>query len=196
VRESLGEADWVSVKVDAGDEATWMRLNRPHPDLDFTRLREGITRFAGEYEGELVTETMLIEGVNDSSESIAAVAELLADVGASRTYLAIPTRPTPYSSITAPDESTVNRAYHLMVERLPAVEYLVGYEGDEFASTGDPKADLLSITAVHPMRASAVSSLLERSGAGWEVVRELVDEEAIVEVSYRSERFYSRRWRR
>lgn len=196
VRDALGGADWVSVKVDAGDEATWMRLNRPHPDLEFTRIREGIARFAGEYGGELVTETMLVDGVNDSSESIAAVAELLADLGASRTYLAIPTRPTPYPNVIAPDEGTVNRAYQLMVGRLPSVEYLVGYEGDEFASTGDPKADLLAITAVHPMRASAVGSLLERSGASWEVVQELIDEGDILEVGYRNERFYSRRWRR
>ncbi len=31
VRCEVAEADFVSVKVDAGDEATWRRVNRPHP---------------------------------------------------------------------------------------------------------------------------------------------------------------------
>ena len=77
---------------------------------------------------------------------------------------------------------------------MPHVEYLIGYEGDEFAASGNPGQDLLSITAVHPMRASAVRELLEQTGAPWTVVEELIAEGRIKEVTHREEQFYLRRF--
>jgi wyosine [tRNA(Phe)-imidazoG37] synthetase (radical SAM superfamily) len=41
---------------------------------------------------------------------------------------------------------------------------LIGYEGSAFAFTGDVREDLLSITAVHPMREEAVRELLRKAG--------------------------------
>ncbi len=146
VREALNAADWVSVKVDAATEATWRRLNRPHPGLDFTTVQNGISRFGEEFNGDLVSETMLIDGINDTRESLVTVGEFLHRVGIHTSYLAIPTRPTPYPAITAPKEEAVNQAYQLLIDYVPRVEYLIGYEGDAFASSGDPTTDLLAIT--------------------------------------------------
>lgn len=52
------------------------------------------------------------------------------------------------------------------------VEYLIGYEGDAF--TGDIEKDILSITAVHPMREEAVRTMLSQAGSSWEVVDRLM----------------------
>ncbi len=196
VRAALATADWVSVKVDAGDDVTWRRINRPHPDLDFDTVMGGLSRFAADFDGEIVSETMLVAGINDSPAAATAVGAFLRETPIGKAYLAIPTRPTPYSGITAPDEKTVNRAHQLMSEHVSQVEYLVGYEGDAFASSGDPRRDLLSIAAVHPMRASAVHRLLARTGAAWSVIDDLVEDGSLVEVAYRGERYYVRRFRR
>jgi wyosine [tRNA(Phe)-imidazoG37] synthetase (radical SAM superfamily) len=196
VREALASADWVSVKVDAATEAIWRQVNRPDPSLHLAEVQDGIGRFAAEFDGRLVSETMLIKGVNDGPGSVAAVGDFLVDVGIATAYLAIPTRPTPYPAITAPNEATVNRAFQVLAGLVPRVEYLIGYEGDEFASTGDPRADLLAITAVHPMRASAMTQLLARTASSWEVVDDLVAQGHLTEVTHRGERYYVRRWRR
>jgi wyosine [tRNA(Phe)-imidazoG37] synthetase (radical SAM superfamily) len=196
VREALTRADWVSVKVDAATDAIWRHVNRPEPSLDLADVHDGIRRFARSFEGQLVSETMLIDGINDAPESMAAVGELLVDIGIATAYLAIPTRPTPYPAITAPDEATVNTAFQVLAEHVPHVEYLIGYEGDEFASTGDPQVDLLAITAVHPMRASAITNLLARTGASWHVVDDLVAQGHLAEVTHRDEQYFVRRWRR
>jgi wyosine [tRNA(Phe)-imidazoG37] synthetase (radical SAM superfamily) len=42
VRANLGRADWVSVKVDAADEAIWRRINRPDPGLALDVVLDGI----------------------------------------------------------------------------------------------------------------------------------------------------------
>ena len=194
IRETLDGAAWVSVKVDAATEETWRHVNRPHPDLAFRTVREGIARFTESFDGDLVSETMLVAGINDHVESVQGIGEFLRDTGFATAYLSIPTRPTPFAAITAPDEQTVNRAYHILAENVTHVEYLVGYEGDEFASSGDPREDLLSMIAVHPMRASAVRELLDQTGAGWAVVEGLIADGGLIETTYRDDTFYVRRF--
>ncbi len=196
VRSTLNGADWVSVKADAAVEGTWRHLNRPDPTLDFSTVRDGIARFASEYPGDLVSETMLVAGINDGPEEVEAVGSFLRDAGFTRSYLSIPTRPTPYAAITAPDEDTVNHAYQVLSRFIEHVEYLVGYEGDAFAATGDPRADILGITAVHPMRASAIEELLERSGSSWQIVDDLIAAGSLVETTYRDDTFFVRRFSR
>jgi len=72
------------------------------------------------------------------------------------------------------------------------VEYLIGYEGNAFAYTGNAENDLLSITSVHPMRESAVSDLLTKAGADWSVVDKLIAENKLVETEYETHKFYLR----
>ena len=77
VRDDLHLADWVSLKMDAGDNDTWQKINRPAPGLDFDKTIESINLFADEYKGILCTETMLIDGINDTVENITNVSELI-----------------------------------------------------------------------------------------------------------------------
>lgn len=92
----------------------------------------------------------------------------------------------------APDESTLNQAYHIFTDVLPRVELLIGYEGNAFAATGDATTDLLSITAVHPLRDDAVIALLARCGATWDLVEGLVDGGALIAIPYNQHTFYLR----
>jgi wyosine [tRNA(Phe)-imidazoG37] synthetase (radical SAM superfamily) len=196
VREDLMGADWVSLKVDAVEERTWQRINRPHGSLDLSSILEGAVAFARDYRGELATETMLVAGVNDGEEDLGAIARFLAHLQPDRAYLSIPTRPPAESWALAPDEQAVNRAYHILREKLEQVEYLIGYEGNAFAFTGDVEQDLLSITSVHPMREDAVSEFLSRAGNGWAAVQQLVAGGQLIETEYDGHTFYLRRLRR
>jgi wyosine [tRNA(Phe)-imidazoG37] synthetase (radical SAM superfamily) len=194
VRRALRAADWVSVKVDCVDEAIWRRVNRPPAQLELRTVLDGIRVLAEGFPGRLVSETMLVAGVNDGVEAVSGVGACLLELGISTAYLAIPTRPPAVPSVRAPDEQTVIRAYEALAEAVPVVEYLIGYEGDAFAASGDARADLLSISAVHPLRESAVRELLARSGAAWELVERLLEEGMLRRVDYEGTRFYLRRF--
>ena len=93
-----------------------------------------------------------------------------------------------------PDEEAINRGYQTLSEKVEQVEYLIGYEGNAFAFTGKVEEDLLSITAVHPMREQAVDEFLARAGADWPVVRGLIAQGRLVEAEYEGARFYVRRF--
>jgi wyosine [tRNA(Phe)-imidazoG37] synthetase (radical SAM superfamily) len=194
VRKDLMSADWVSLKIDAVQEEMWHRVNRPHGRLELATILEGALMFATDYGGELVTETMLVAGVNDGEEHLRAIAGFLARLQPARAYLSVPTRPPAEPWAQVPDEQVVNRAYQLLRKEVEQVEYLIGYEGNAFASTGDVEEDLLSITAVHPMREDAVRTFLARARANWTTVQRLVAEDRLVEVEYDDHRFYVRRF--
>jgi len=80
VRADLMNVDWVSLKFDAVREDVWRRINAPRADLDLTEIQEGARRFADEYRGRLVTETMLIEGLNDDVALLEELADFLAEL--------------------------------------------------------------------------------------------------------------------
>ena len=220
VRDDLVDADWVSLKVDAASEDVWRRIDRPHGSLRLASVLGGMLEFADAYRrtsgadrrtsgadrrtsgagrrtspGELVTETMLVRGVNDGVEHVKEIADFLARLAPDRAYLAIPTRPPAEPLLRPPREESINRAYQILSDRLDHVEYLIGYEGNAFAFTGNVEEDLLSITAVHPMREDAVRDFLARADAGWPVVRWLIAQGRLVETEYEGHKFYMRKLR-
>jgi wyosine [tRNA(Phe)-imidazoG37] synthetase (radical SAM superfamily) len=193
VRQDLQKANWVCLKIDAATPDVWQNLNRPHKQLTLDMVLDGILRFAKSFQGELTTETMLVPCVNDDLQELNKIAVLLAELKPVKSYLAIPTRP-PAEPIGPVTEQTLNAAYQTFSKKLSTIEYLIGYEGNAFASTGNAVDDLLSITAVHPMREEAVKDLLNRLGTGWEIVQGLIDNGNLVELKYREKKFYARKF--
>jgi wyosine [tRNA(Phe)-imidazoG37] synthetase (radical SAM superfamily) len=193
VREALMKADWVSLKIDSVQEESWRRINRPYGTLQLSSIQQGMLEFARTYRGELVTETMLVRTVNDSENGLSNIADFLARLRPDRAYLAIPTRPPAEEWAQPPPEEIINQAYHILHERIDQVEYLIGYEGNDFAFTGNVEEDLLSITAVHPMREEAVSDFLTRAGSDWSVIHRLINRDQLIETKYKGRKFYMRR---
>ncbi|MDX9786440.1 MAG: radical SAM protein [Desulfobacterales bacterium] len=194
VREELCMADWVSLKMDTVQEAIWRRINRPHSMLRLSLILEGVRAFAKSFTGRLVTETMLLGGVNDNEDRMKEVADFLYQLQPVAAYLSIPTRPPAEKWARVPNEETLNRAYQLLSGKVNRVEYLIGYEGNAFAFTGDIEKDLLSITAVHPMRKEAVGELLSRAECSWQVVDRLVTRGDLLEIRYHDHIFYLRKF--
>jgi len=192
VQNALHKADWVSLKVDASDDPTWRHINRPHNDLQLDRILDGIKSFANDYQGTLATETMLVQGINDSVASVTSVADFIEQLVPAAAYLAVPTRPTSEMDIVPPTERVINQAYQILSDKLPRVELLIGYEGNAFASTGNAEEDLLSITAVHPMREDAVKTYLLKAGEDWELVLRLIEEGKLHKTEHQGSHFYLR----
>jgi wyosine [tRNA(Phe)-imidazoG37] synthetase (radical SAM superfamily) len=194
VRAELRQADWISLKVDAVTAEVWRRLNRPYGTLPLSAILEGALEFRAAFDGKLVTETMLVAGVNDSPNLVKETAGFIARLQPDTAYLSIPTRPPAESWVRPSDEAVINRAYQLFSDRgVKRVEYLIGYEGNAFACSGNVEDDLLSITAVHPMREDAVKQLLTHAKAPWSVVQRLMAQGQLIETSYNQQTFYLRK---
>ena len=193
VREELATAYWVSLKVDTLDEDTWHRLNRPHKALNLPDILGGMMEFRSMFTGTLVTETMLVAGVNDTDRHATAAATFLSHLGPDKAYLSVPTRPPAVAWVRPPSSEAMVRYHEVFETRVSKVEYLMGYEGSTFSAAGDPRDNLLSVTAVHPMRRDAVEELLAKAGATWDLVEELLRDGSLREADYSGHRYYLRR---
>ena len=193
VRDDLHKADWVSLKIDAVSQDIWRRIDRPHGSLKLDKIWDGISEFSRIFNGELATETMLIQDVNDDVKEVEQVADLIAKLNPKKSYVSIPTRPPAEKTATPATEYEINRAYQIFKVRGIDVEYLIGYEGNAFAYTGNVEEDLLSITSVHPMREEGIEEFLTKAKAGWRLVKKLIDEDKLIQVEYKDKKFYMRK---
>ena len=194
VREDLLKLNLVSLKLDAVSEDLWRRIDRPHKTLRLDKILEGMLEFRKEFKGKLVTETMLIDGIN-YSEEFERIAHFLKELKPDIAYIAVPTRPPWEKWVKPAREEIINMAFQAFAEAIgeEKVEYLIGYEGNAFAFTGNVEEDILSITAVHPMREDALKELLEKANVDWATVEKLIEEGKLIELEYGKKRFYMRK---
>jgi wyosine [tRNA(Phe)-imidazoG37] synthetase (radical SAM superfamily) len=188
VRAELAAADLVSIKVDAVEDRAWRRVDRPSGALALEVALDGIRRFAAERRGGLLTETMLVRGLNDSPAVVEGVAAFLETLRPDVAYLAVPTRPPAEPDVDAPCEATLVAAFETLAARLPRVELLTGDESGPFGRSGDPVTDLLAILAVHPMQEPAARRYLAEGG-GRPGLEALLANGQVVRVSHRGRPF-------
>ncbi len=193
VQDALSILDWISVKIDGITEKVWKRIDRPHKALNLLDILRGIEKLKRNFKGVFTTETMLVKGVNDHKEELEKIAQFLNKLKPHKAYISIPTRPPAEPWVESPSEDAINNAYQIFTSYKIDTEYLIGYEGSEFAYTGNPEEDLLSITSVHPMREEGVKNFLEKSGKDWSFIQKLIQKGVLVEVEFEGKRFYMRK---
>jgi len=195
VRDKLCKADWVSVKIDAINKDIWKKIDRPYKSLKLDRILDGISKFSRAFDGDLVTETMLIKDVNDSEKELEAIADFISGLNHKKSYISIPIRPPTEKWVKPADEQEINTAYQIFKEKEIDVEYLIDYEGNSFAFTKNVEEDLLSITSVHPMRREGVEVFLQKANANWEVIKKLLGENKLIKLQYHGKDFYMKKIR-
>jgi wyosine [tRNA(Phe)-imidazoG37] synthetase (radical SAM superfamily) len=194
IQNDLLNADYVSVKADSFNIETWRKINKPHKNLNLNEIVSGISSFARNFSGKLVTETMLLKGINDTYDELNNTACFIEIFKPAVAYIAVPTRPPAFKEAIPADESAVNEAYHIFKKHIREVELLTGYEGNAFSSTGNFKTDILGITAVHPMREDAVLELLHKTNSDKSLLDRLVEKKHVEKLNYNGHNYYLRKF--
>jgi len=73
VRAACRAIDLILPSLDAGDEETFQRINRPHAGLTLQMVVGGLAALRREFAGQLWLEVFVIAGLNDSDEQIARI---------------------------------------------------------------------------------------------------------------------------
>ncbi len=122
LRRQLMEADLVVPSLDAGDDAMFQLVNRPHKDISFERMLQGLIDFRREYRGKYWLEVFIIGGYTAIPGELAKLAECVARIRPDRVQLNTVTRP-------------------------PAEDYALGVSADrlaEFAAIFQPRAEIIA----------------------------------------------------
>ena len=195
VQQDLMQADWVSLKVDSVDESVWRRINRPPRRLSLPPILEGMLAFKQKFPGILATESMLVAGLNDDENTTRQLCSFLLELQPSISYLSIPTRPPAEVEVTPPSPEALQEIIEICAEQVPFVDLLFESEVGDFVSTGNLAEDILSITAVHPLREEALRDMVSAAGGTWQVVEDLLTSGGVSSIRYRNERYFLRHFK-
>jgi wyosine [tRNA(Phe)-imidazoG37] synthetase (radical SAM superfamily) len=196
VREDLHSADWVSLKIDAGNKKIWEIINNPGSGLNFENIIDNIIRFSNGFKGILCTETMLVDGINDSVENVTNIAELIKKIKPSKAYISIPIRPPSKSSVKPPEPEVLNRTWQIFNKKNITTELLTGFEGTDNGFTGNIYDDILNITAVHPLREDSMLNLIKNDNADIQVIKSLLSQRLIKATIFEGQKYYLREYHR
>jgi wyosine [tRNA(Phe)-imidazoG37] synthetase (radical SAM superfamily) len=106
VREELAAADAVLPTLDAGTAELYRRINRPHPEVTFGRLTDGLIAFRQGYQGCMWLEVMLVHGLNDVEQALHQLATVLRRIGPDEVHINLPTRPSAETWVQPPARRT------------------------------------------------------------------------------------------
>ncbi|MHC1720334.1 MAG: radical SAM protein [Clostridiaceae bacterium] len=160
LRAEICNADIVLPTLDAYDEESFKKINRPHGTIHFEQVRDGLRSFSKEYKGQLWIEVMLIEGINYDDESLAKYAEELKNLKYDRIYINTPVRPPAEIYVKAISHERMNRAIDILggisIELLESKGFHSEIENDYEA--------IISIIKRHPMNQFEVEGFLKSRG--------------------------------
>ena len=101
VRSSLAVADLVLPSLDAGNDMLFQYVNRPHTDIPFSKMLEGLVKFRGEYAGMYWLEVFLLSGVSTVETQVTALADCIKLISCDKVQINTVTRPPAESFATA-----------------------------------------------------------------------------------------------
>jgi wyosine [tRNA(Phe)-imidazoG37] synthetase (radical SAM superfamily) len=161
VRQDLLPADAVLPSLDAGTARLYRQINRPHPDITFERLVEGLATFRNIYEGNLWVEVMLVRGLNDSEGALWGIAEAVSRIRPDEVHINLPSRPPVETWVQPADEEGLMRASAILGDYARIVHLAEG--SFDLSSCDSPLDAIISIITRHPM----TQEQIERSLSKW-----------------------------
>ena len=174
VRADLMAADRVLPTLATAEYQVWRRMHRPHRDLEFSKVIEGLISFSQEYKGDLWLEVMLVHELNDSDASLLALRELVQRIGPGRVDLLTPIRPPTEDWVEVPRP-----------DRAMQGEAGGSFNALDFMSCREA---VLTICSRHPLRETVARNLCTRLNEERAVDEMLADGE-IQSVRWRGEMF-------
>ncbi len=138
VREEVALADVVLPSLDAPDPERFEFINRPHPNITFERLVEGLETFRREFTGQYWLEVMLLDGYTTLPPQVRQLAELARRIRPDKVQLNTAVRPPAeeYAMAVPPERlAEIARMFE------PTAEVVADYRGQRASAEAQASAD-------------------------------------------------------
>jgi wyosine [tRNA(Phe)-imidazoG37] synthetase (radical SAM superfamily) len=158
VRHSLLEADVVLPSLDAYDEKGFQTINRPHGDIRFDDMVNGLIAFREEFSGALWLEVFVLEGVNATDKDAEQFSKWIGRINPEKIHINTSVRPPAeaFAQQAAPD--TLARFCHVLGNK---AEVIASFKGSgKHAMKHSLEEELLNILARRPCTLRDLSSAL------------------------------------
>jgi len=137
VRRELRDADLVLPSLDAAEELSFRRINRPYQKLNVPEYIQGLIDFRKEYQGKIWLEVLIIPGLNDNKENLLALKEAFLKIQADEIQLNTLDRPGAIDEIRAATHKELQDIVDFwgmdivkIIAAAPNRKKIVSYRGD------------------------------------------------------------------
>jgi len=156
VRADCAKADVVMPSLDAGDEQTFQRINRPHKDISIENLISGLCAFRDEFAGRIWLEVFFVEGLNTNAEQIAKIRDAIEIIRPDKVQLNTAVRPTAEADIKRMDSEKLRSIAARLGSRCEVVaDFSLSHYGGSFENKAE---DVLSILKRRPCSLNDICS--------------------------------------
>ena len=93
---ALLKLDQVKLSLDAISNDVFKKIDRPHEDIDISKVVERVTEFSKVYKGKLFIEILFVHGLNDTPQEIKKLNDVLLNLDCKRVDLGTIDRPPAY----------------------------------------------------------------------------------------------------
>ncbi len=147
VRADCAKADVVLPSLDAGDEATFKKINCPHKDINFSAFVEGLCKFRAQYSGQIWLEVFFCDRINTSDEEIEKIRAAILLIGPDKVQLNTAIRPVADKSVVRVESARLAA----IAERLGTnAEVIADFSGIEGAQTKANTENILEMLKRRP----------------------------------------------
>ena len=158
IRDDLRHADVVLPSFDACDPEMFARINRPHADIGFTAMAEGLIAFRQSYPGPIWLEIFFVEGINTTDAHARTFAQWIEKIWPDKVHLNTAVRPTAQKDLAAVAFSDLERICDLLGSN---AEIIVPFGKDASQRLNpDIRKDLLAILSRRPCTLQDLSAVL------------------------------------
>lgn len=94
VRADCAKAHVLMPSLDAGDEQTFQKMNRPYRGISIEKVISGLCKFRDEFTGEIWLEVFFVETINTGAGQIARIRDAIERIRPDKVHLNTAVRPT------------------------------------------------------------------------------------------------------
>lgn len=189
VRGELMEADVVVPSLDAVTPEAYRQICAPHRSLDIRRINEALVGFTNDFSGRLLIEILLCEGINDSPEELAGMAEIIKRCRYDLVQLNTVHRPPAFTRAKAvPEKTLVDAALFFKSEGIkvePVGNYIKEFSGGELS-----ESRLVRLLSMRPCSLRDIGSVFGVTEKRAHEVLSEIDTEDMKITEHRGDKFY------
>ena len=161
VQNALMCSDVVLPSLDAGDEKSFITINRPHPSINFENLIQGFIDFRKKFAGRFWIEVMVMKGINDTKEELLKIKEKLDLIKPYKIDINVPIRPPVEKWVKIPDKTLISVLNEIFGDY---THINFPEEGKFNIYSSNFEKEVLSILERHPMRQDQIIETFSSTG--------------------------------
>lgn len=158
VQEALMQADLILPSLDAGDKHLFQCVNRPHGEITFEKVIDGLAEFSERFPGSVWLEVFLLAGVTGIPAEIEKLATLTRRIRPNRVQLNTVSRPPAEEFAFAVSAEQMERFRKLFSETAEVIGEREQGESPVSSAGGATDTDILSLLSRRPCTVRGVSS--------------------------------------